>query len=46
MFQEAKIDRKFTTQSLHATGATGLFDANVPEAIIQKRLGHSSTKVL
>ena len=46
MFQEAKIDGKFTNHSLHATRATALFDANVPEAIIQKRSGHLSTKAL
>ena len=46
MFQEARINGKFTNHSLRATGATALFDANVPEAIIQKRSGHSSTKAL
>ena len=46
MFQEAEIEGKFTNHSLRATGATALFDANVPEAIIQKRSGHSSTKAL
>ena len=46
MFQEASIVGKFSNHSLHATGATTLFDANVPEAIIQKRSGHSSTKAL
>lgn len=40
------ITEKFTNHSLHATGATTLFDANVPEAIIQRRPGHSSTKAL
>ena len=44
MFQEASIVGKFSNHSLRATGATTLFDANVPEAIIQKRSGHSSTK--
>ena len=46
MFQEANIEGKFTNHSLRATGATTLFDANVPEAVIQKRSGHSSTKAL
>ena len=46
MFQEASIVGKFSNHSLRATGATTLFDANVPEAIIQKRSGHSSTKAL
>ena len=44
MFQEANIKGKFTNHSLHATGATTLVDANVPEATIQKRSGHLSTK--
>ena len=39
MFQEVSIAGKFTNHSLHAIGATTLFDANVPEAIIQKRSG-------
>ena len=46
MFQEASIAGKFSNHSLRATGATTLFDANVPEAIIQNRSGHSSTKAL
>ena len=46
MFQEASIVGKFSNHSLRATGATTLFDANVPEAIIQKRSGHSSTRAL
>ena len=36
----------FTNHSLRATGATTLFDAGVPEAIIQKRSGHKSTAAL
>ena len=45
--QEASIDgKKYTNHSLHATGTTTLFDAGVPEAIIQKRSGHCSTKAL
>ena len=43
MFQEAKIEGNSINHSLHATA---LFDANVTEAIIQKRLGHLSTKAL
>ena len=46
MFQEASIAGKFTNHSQYATGATTLFNADVPEAIIQKRSGHSSTKAL
>ena len=42
MCQEAKFTGNFTNHSLRATGATTLFDAGVPEAIIQKRTGHKS----
>lgn len=35
-----------TNHSLHATGATQLFAANVPEKLIQKRTGHRSTTAL
>ena len=31
---------------MRATGATALFDAGVPEAVIQKRTGHKSVDVL
>ena len=47
MMQDASIDgKRFTNHSLGATGTTLLFDAGVPEALIQKRSGHSSSKVL
>lgn len=32
--------------SLRATGATRLFEANVPEKLIQERTGHRSTSAL
>lgn len=32
----------FTNYSLRATGTTALFDAGIPECIIQKRTGHKS----
>ena len=47
MMQDASIDgKRFTNHSLRATGTTSLFDAGVPEALIQKRSGHRSTKAL
>ena len=47
MMADASINgKKYTNHSLRATGATALFDAGVPEAIIQKRSGHCSTKTL
>ena len=38
----ASADRDLA--SLHATGASALFEANVPEKIIQERTGHRSLK--
>ena len=35
-----------SNHSLRATGTTTLFDAGVPEALIQKRSGHKSSKAL
>ena len=35
-----------TNHSLRATGATRLFEANVPEKLIQERTGHKSTDAL
>ena len=47
MIQDASIDgKRFTNHSLCATGTTLLFDAGVPEALIQKHSGHSSSKAL
>lgn len=43
---EAQVEGNFTNHSLRATGATALFDAGVPETIIQKRTGHKSLKAL
>ena len=42
MFSEAKIEGNYTNHSLRTTGASQLFAAKVPEAIIQKRTGHRS----
>ena len=41
MCSEAGIGQR-TNHSLRATGATALFQANVPERIIQKTTGHGS----
>ena len=43
---DARIERNFTNHSLRATGTTALFDAGVPECIIQKRTGHKSLDAL
>ena len=42
MFVAANIEGKYTNHSLRTTGASQLFAAKVPEAIIQKRTGHRS----
>ena len=42
MCADAGVEGNFTNHSLRATGATVLFDAGVPEAVIQKRTGHKS----
>ena len=42
---EAGIEKK-TNHSLRATGASALFQANVPERIIQKTTGHRSVDAL
>ena len=46
MFTEAGVDGTFTNHSLRATGATDLFQAGVPEKIIQEFTGHRSIKAL
>ena len=43
---DGRCCKKYTNHSLRATGATTPCDAGVPEAIIQKRSGHRSTKAL
>ena len=40
MCQEAGLSGKFTNHSLRAYGATTLFQAGVPEKLIQQRTGH------
>ena len=45
MCEDAGIPRR-TNHSLRATGATTLFQSNVPEKIIQKTTGHCSLQAL
>ena len=45
MFQQIGISGK-TNHSLRATGASCLFEAKVPEKIVQERTGHRSLKAL
>ncbi len=45
MFDQVGILGK-TNHSLRATGATRLFEANVPEKLIQERTGHRTTTAL
>lgn len=46
MFEEAGILGKKTNHSLRVAGASSLFDAGVPERIIQQRTGHRSVEGL
>ena len=46
MFRDAGIEGRFTNHSLRVSGTTALFDAGVPESIIQKRTGHKSVSAL
>ena len=46
MCENAGIAGKKTNHSLRVTGATALFDAGVPERIIQSRTGHKSVEAL
>ena len=46
MCKDAHVEGNFTNHSLRATGATLLFDAGVPEMIVQKRTGHRSLDAL
>lgn len=46
MCDEAGISGKKTNQSLRVSGATSLFDAGVPEQVIQQRTGHRSIEEL
>ena len=44
--KEANTPGNFTNHSLRATGTITLFDAGVPESVIQKRTGHRSLDAL
>lgn len=46
MFAEAGLEGNKTNHSLRVTGASALFDAGVPERIIQARTGHRSLDAL
>ena len=47
MFKEANISSdKVTNHSLRASGATAMFQGNIPEKIIQKTTGHRSLSAL
>ena len=46
MCAEAQIPGMFTNHSLRAYGATTLYNANVPEKLIQERTDHRSIKAL
>ena len=45
MCEEAGIAHR-TNHSLHATGATDMFRANIPEKVMQSHTGHLSLKAL
>ena len=45
MCKDAGIDMK-SNHSLHATGATTMFQADIPERVIQKTTGHKSLQSL
>ena len=44
--QRAGIQGNKTNHSLQATGATAMYEAEVPESLIQERTGHRSLKAL
>ena len=46
MCNEARINGNFTNHSLRASGATQLFQNDVPEKVISEVTGHHSTKAL
>ena len=46
MCSDVNIHGNFTNHNLRATSATLLFNAGVPESIIQKRTGHKSLDAL
>lgn len=46
MCKEAEFDKSFTNHSLRAYGATKMYQAKVPEKLIQQRTGHRSLEGL
>ena len=46
MCKEAEFDTTFTNHSLRVYGATKMFQAKVPEKLIQQQMGHRSLKAL
>ena len=46
MCAEAQVAGNFTNHSLRAYGATTLYNANLPEKLIQERTGHRSLRAL
>ena len=46
MWQQALSTSKKSKHILRATGATAMFQSNVPEKVIQKTTGHQSLEAL
>ena len=46
MCSQAGLSTEYTNHSLRAYGATSLFQAKVPEKLIQQRTGHKNLKAL
>jgi len=46
MYNEAGIEEKFTNHSLRVSGATALFQSEVPEKVIQEFISHRSVKAV
>ena len=46
MTAEASLEGNFTNHSLRATGATVLYDARIPEGVLQKWTGYKSLDML
>lgn len=44
IFEAAEIDGKYINHRLHATRVSALFNAGLPEAVIQKQSGHKGTE--
>ena len=46
MFKDSRIEGYFTNHNIRASGTAALFDASIPEAVIQKRTGHKSVSAV